>query len=80
MIVYYDHNNSTRQGHLDRELKNLGFSKGPSERHPDLSETKMWFRGRMQIDTVWISKDMDIEDCELVHFGFVMGHHRVTLV
>ena len=51
----------------------MGISEGLPEHYPDLPEAKIWFRGRMKIDGVWISKEMEIESCGILPLGFGIG-------
>jgi len=76
VVLYCDHNESARRGHLARGLRKEGFYEGLATRHLELPEVKSWFRGRIQIGGVWFSNDIEIGACGLLPFGFGVGDHR----
>ena len=50
------------------------------ERHPNLPEKNIGFKGRIKINAVWILKDIKIYECGILPFGLSIGYHRDILI
>ena len=74
--MYCNHNKSDFWGNLASYLCTMGFVYCLLNQHQDLPETKTWFRGRIQIDSVWMLECIKISACIILFFGFGIGNHR----
>jgi hypothetical protein len=75
-----DVNESVRRGKFGQFLRQMGLTEALSSEHPNLPETKSWFRGKHQIEGVWFSPELQAQNSMLLPFGFGVGDHRMIII
>eukprot|EP00957_Ditylum_brightwellii_P012563 949564-Ditylum_brightwellii.AAC.1 len=61
-------------------MKAVGICESLSTRYHNIPETKSYFRGKEQIQGVWLSPEIEEEKCLLAPYGFTLGDHKGIII